>query len=66
MNHATATATADPSPSWPRSRSGDLPPPATSRLQPPLREVIQGLDVRELDDETVFDQFFDLPPHGAR
>ncbi len=29
-----------------------------SRVQPPLREVLQGLDARELEGETVFDQLF--------
>lgn len=66
MNHAPAPASAETDRSWQRSRSADLPPPATPRPQPPLREVIEGLDVRELDGETVFDQFFNLPPHGAR
>lgn len=66
MNHAHAPAPADTGPSWQRSRPGDLPAPATPRPQPPLREVIEGLDVRELDGETVFDQFFGLPPHRAR
>lgn len=29
-----------------------------SRVQPPLQEVLQGLDARELEGETVFDQLF--------
>lgn len=29
-----------------------------SPVQPPLREVLQGLDARELEGETVFDQLF--------
>ena len=64
MSHTPTPA--DPGRSWQRSRSGALPPPATPRPQPPLREVFKGLEVRELEGETIFDQFFDLPPHGAR
>jgi len=30
----------------------------TRRVQPPLREVLKGLDARELEGETVFDQLF--------
>jgi hypothetical protein len=51
---------------WQRTHAGDLPPPAPPRPQPPLREVLKGLDVRELEGETVFDQLFGLPPHGTR
>jgi hypothetical protein len=36
------------------------------RPQPPLREVFKGLDVRELEGETVFDQLFGQPPQSAR
>ncbi|MBC7729384.1 MAG: hypothetical protein H7242_17595 [Microbacteriaceae bacterium] len=57
---------AEPSRLWQRSRPADLQPPATPRPQPPLREVFKGLDVRELEGETVFDQFFGQPPHSAR
>ena len=64
MNHPPAPV--DPGRPWQRTRAGDLPPPSPQRPQPPLREVLKGLDVRELEGETVFDQFFDLPPHGAR
>ncbi len=35
-----------------------------SRVQPPLREVSQGLDARELEGETVFDQLFGPQPDG--
>jgi hypothetical protein len=31
-----------------------------------LREVLKGLDVRELEGETVFDQLFGLPSRSAR
>lgn len=37
-------------------------PPAAPRPQPPLTEVIQGLDSRELEGETVFDQLFGNQP----
>ena len=56
----------EPGRTWQPTRSGDLPQPNAPRLQPPLREVLKGLDVRELEGETVFDQLFGLPPHGAR
>jgi len=32
--------------------------PSPPRTQPPLREVLKGLDTRELEGETVFDQLF--------
>ena len=35
-----------------------------SRVHPPLREVLQGLDARELEGETVFDQLFGSQPEG--
>ena len=56
----------EPGRPWQHTRSGDLPLPNAARPQPPLREVLEGLDVRELEGETVFDQFFGLPPHGGR
>ncbi len=56
----------DPGRARPPTRPGDLPQPAPSRPQPPLREVLKGLEVRELEGETVFDQLFGLPPHDAR
>jgi hypothetical protein len=34
------------------------------RVQPPLREVLEGLDARELEGETVFDQLFGPKPEG--
>lgn len=64
MKHAPAPA--DPGRAWQPTRSGDLPQTGAPRPQPPLREVFKGLDVRELEGETVFDQLFGLPPHGAR
>jgi len=56
-----------PAPAPGRPRDGASPAPraaATPRVQPPLREVLQGLDARELEGETVFDQLFgpELPP----
>ena len=35
-----------------------------SRVQPPLREVLKGLDARELEGETLFDQLFGPQPEG--
>ena len=64
MTHPSAPH--EPGRPWQPTRSGDLPLPNAPRPQPPLREVLKGLDVRELEGETVFDQFFGLPPHGAR
>jgi len=59
-------APVDPGRPWQPTRSGDLPQPNAARPQPPLREVLKGLDVRELEGPTVFDQLFGLPPLGAR
>lgn len=54
-----------PDRAWQPTLAGDLAPPpapAAPRPQPPLREVIKGLDTRELDSQTVFDQLFgELP-----
>ncbi len=53
-----------PDRAWQPTLAGDLAPPAPAapRPQPPLREAIKGLDTRELDSQTVFDQLFgDLP-----
>lgn len=52
---------------WQATQPGELGPStgvawAGHRPQPPLREVLQGLDVRELDGETLFDQLFGPPP----
>jgi hypothetical protein len=58
---------------WQHTVPGDLPldglePAAAvrplSRMQPPLLEVLQGLDARELEGETVFDQWFGPRPEG--
>ena len=47
---------------WQASQAGELPlagaAPSPRRVQPPLREVLKGLDARELEGETVFDQLF--------
>lgn len=40
--------------------------PASQRQQPPLQEVIRGLDARELEGETVFDQLFGSTPPAQR
>ncbi len=37
-------------------------PPETSQNQPPLTEVLHGLDSRELDGDTLFDRLFGDPP----
>jgi hypothetical protein len=66
MNHLPTPV--EPGRPWQRSRPADLQPLATPRPrpQPPLREVFKGLDVRELEGETVFDQLFGQPPQSAR
>ena len=38
--------------------------PTSPRLLPPLQEVLQGLDTRELEGQTVFDQLFGPMPEG--
>jgi hypothetical protein len=43
---------------WQPTESCALLPAPRSRLQPPLREVLKGLDARELEGQTVFDQHF--------
>ncbi len=43
--------------------AGKATQPAT-RVQPPLQEVLQGLETRELEGETVFDQLFGPKPEG--
>ena len=40
--------------------------PVAARRQAPLTEVLQGLDARELEGQTVFDQHFGHPPPAAR
>ncbi len=59
----SASRTPSPTgPGWQRTQAGGLPlpsvAPAPPRVQPPLREVLKGLDARELEGETVFDQLF--------
>ena len=57
----------DPDLVWENTRPGDLLPPSpATRPQPALRVVMQGLEMRELEGQTVFDQLFELPPRGAR
>ncbi len=56
---------------WQDTTPGELAPAIgaadfrpSSRGQPPRREVLQGLDARELEGETVFDQLFGPRPGG--
>ena len=64
MNHPLSPV--EPINPWPRSRPADLQPPSAPRPQPPLREVLKGLELRELEGETVFDQLFGQLPQSAR
>lgn len=48
----------DPNRAWQRTVSGGLSSPLTARSPVPPRQAIQGLDVRELESQTVFDQLF--------
>ena len=43
---------------WQSTEAGALLPELPNRRQPPLREVLKGLDARELEGQTVFDQLF--------
>lgn len=54
---ALATRTAAPA-------SAPAGAPTGRRVQPPLQEVLQGLDTRELEGPTVFDQLFGPKPDG--
>ncbi len=56
-----------PGPDWQTTQSSPLTP-TPPRVQPPLREVLKGLDARELEGETVFDQLFgpELKPPSNR
>lgn len=48
---------------WEDTRPSQMDEPMP-RQQPPLKEVLQGLDARELEGQTVFDQLFGLDrPH---
>jgi hypothetical protein len=49
---------AAPAPGLTDKRSPSRRAPAKPRVQPPLREVLKGLDARELEGQTVFDQLF--------
>lgn len=59
-----------PDRAWQATTPGDLAPlpdragHAQQRAQPPLREVLKGLDARELEGPTVFDQLFGVPPQA--
>lgn len=49
-----------------RGQAPALPPTTDthSRSQPPLQEVLKGLDARELEGQSVFDQLFGPLPDG--
>ena len=48
---------------WPDNQPAGLPAsPPPARRQPPLTEVLQGLEARELEGQTVFDQLFGNTP----
>ena len=53
----------EPDDAWAQTRPSALYAPEPRR-QPPLREVLQGLDSRVLEGETVFDQLFGALPDG--
>jgi hypothetical protein len=55
-----AAAVAQDDPSWQDTSPAPLDQPVlvSRRPQPPMREVIKGLDTRELEGQTVFDQLF--------
>ncbi|MBL8350265.1 MAG: hypothetical protein JNL87_08100 [Burkholderiaceae bacterium] len=56
----------DPARAWQRTVVGELPPPLATRPPAPPRQAIQGLDVRELESQTVFDQLFGAGSTPAR
>ena len=62
----TPAPTRETSRAWQRTVVGELSPPVTPRMPTPQREAIQGLDVRELESETVFDRLFGDAPKPAR
>lgn len=53
-----------PDDAWAQTCPGDLMP-MVARRQPPLQEVLHGLDSRELEGPTVFDQLFGNLPEPA-
>ena len=59
MIHSRRPPSPAPAPDrdWQLTQPGELPEPAV-REQAPLREVLKGLELRELEGETVFDQLF--------
>ncbi len=59
-------ASAAPSPAGPSPAAPDAAATPAPRVQPPLQEVLKGLDTRELEGETVFDQLFGPLPSGAQ
>lgn len=57
MRRLNPRPTAEAEDAWAQTRPSPLHMPG-ARVQPPLREVLQGLDARELEGPTVFDQLF--------
>lgn len=56
-----------PTPAPGHDRPAPTPTPLQRpRVQPPLREALAGLDVRELEGQTVFDQLFGPEPAARR
>jgi hypothetical protein len=55
-------------PDWQDTRPSPQPaaPQPAPRVQPPLTEAMQGLDTRELEGQTVFDQLFGDRPKARR
>ena len=53
---------------WQDTQPGELPAAISVALRrhPPLTEVLQGLDARELEGQTVFDQLFGHTSPAAR
>ena len=59
MIHRRRPPSAAPAPdhTWQLTQPGGLPEPS-AREQAPLKEVLKGLELRELEGETLFDQLF--------
>jgi hypothetical protein len=62
----TPAPTRETTRAWQRTVIGELSPPVNPRLPTLQREAIQGLDVHELESETVFDRLFGDAPKPAR
>ncbi len=61
-HHARHPAASGPPPVAAGAAGAPVAP--VNRAQPPLQEVLQGLDARELEGQTVFDQLFGPLPEG--